>query len=222
MIIYPFTSFGWYRQWEQSRNVRLVAKGTGEQITIEQARSHLRLDTYGSPPSHPDDAMITDVYLPIARAMCEVISGRSFIPQTYEAVFSGFPGYYQQQRLKLGVGPVRGIESVTYQEGGQTMTMDAAGYVLDPTDDSLVPAYGTTWPTVCAPSTMRVRFSAGYDVAGASPYEFIMPAQHLWAVYLALGHVYENRENTTSLNLTAIPMGINAMLLPDSLNNGFA
>lgn len=220
MIIY--TTFGWYRGWERSSNVRLVVKGTGEPITLDQARKHLRLDTFGSPPSHPDDDMIENVYLPIARGMCEVLSGRSFIPQTYEAVFSGMPAYYDCQGLRLGVGPVRGIESVNYIENGQTVTMDPTAYVLDPVDGSLLPAYGTTWPTVFGGTSMRVRFAAGYDPVGSSPYEFIMPSQHLWAMYLALGHVYENRENTSSINLHEIPMGIKAMLQPDSLVNGFA
>jgi uncharacterized phiE125 gp8 family phage protein len=225
---YPY-SWPWYRSFLSQRSLRLVTPASAEHITLEQARQHLRLDTYGSPPSHPDDGLLETVYIPAARAICEAISGRAFAVQTYEVGLGAFGGYpyawVEGNRVKLGLGPVRGITSVIYSDGTTDTTLDGSSYLVDSYTEGgyIYPAYGTTWPSAAAvPNAVRVRFTAGYDVAGASPYEFPLPADYMLAMYLALGHVYENRENTSTLDLKEIPMGIQAILGPSSLVNGFA
>jgi uncharacterized phiE125 gp8 family phage protein len=227
MIIY--SSMPWYRGFLEQRSLRVVTPPSEEPITLAQARQHLRLDTYGSPESHPDDTMLEDIYIPAARAMCEAISGRAFVPAVYERGVNGFPySYvaYDRNGISLGIAPVRGVTSVIYSDGTSDLTMDPANYVVDPYTDGgyIYPAYGTTWPVaVLTPNAVRVRFSAGYDPNdGVSPYEFVMPAQYRHAVLLALGHIYENRESTSTLNLNEIPMGLRWALEPSSLVNGFA
>jgi uncharacterized phiE125 gp8 family phage protein len=218
----------WFSQFLHQRNLRIITPAAEEQISLTTAQEHLRLDVYGSPLGHPDDGILQNVYIPIARAVCESISGRAFVPQTYELGLGQFPCTYvafDRNGIKLGMGPVRGVTSVIYNDGTQDVTLDGSAYVVDPYTDGgfIYPAYGTSWPVAAQrPNAVRVRFTAGYDVAGASPYEFPLPNEYLWAMLLALGHVYENRENTTTLNLAEIPMGIRSLLGPSSLINGFA
>lgn len=224
----PGYPWPWYQAFLAQRSLRLVTGATDEQITLDQAAQHLRLDAYGSPLAYADADMLTAIYIPAARAMCEAISGRAFVPQVFELGIGGFPQNYvafDRNGIKLGIGPVRGVDSVIYNDGTQDVTLDASAYVVDPYTDGgcLYATYGTSWPsTAMAPNTVRVRFSAGYDVPGGSPQDFIMPAEYRWAILLALGHVYENREDTSTLDLKAIPMGIKALLKPNSLVNGFA
>lgn len=230
MINYPPYYYGWpwYNAFLDQRSLRLVTPAAAEHISLANARSHLRLDTYGSPDSHPDDDMLTNVCIPAARAICETISGRAFVPQVFEVGIGAFPLPYVafgRNGVKLGMAPIRGITSVIYSDGSADLTLDPSAYVVDPYTDSgyIYPAYGTSWPTAgTLPNAVRVRFSAGYDTTGSSPFEFPLPSDYLWAMYLALGHVYENRENTTTLDLKEIPMGIRALLGPSSLVNGFA
>lgn len=219
----------WYDAFLAQRSLRLVTPATSEPITLDQARRHLRLDTYGSPEGHEDDALLEQIYIPAARALCESISGRAFVPQEYELALGAFPTQYVafgRNGVKLGIGPVRGVTYVIYNDGTSVVTVDPSVYTLDQFTDGgyIYSAYGTSWPTpATVPGAVRVGFSAGYDIEGASPtYEFVLPAHYRWAMLLALGHIYENREDTTTLNLANIPLGVQAMLGPDSLVNGFA
>lgn len=226
-MIYPYYSFPWYSRYLERRNLRLVSPATAEPISILQARSHLRLDTYGSPEGHPDDDLLTEIYIPAARALCEAISGRSFAPQVFEVSASNFPCSfvaYDRNGIRL-LGPLRGVESVIYSDGTQDVTLDPADYTVDLYNDGgyVYPAYSTNWPTAATlPNSVRVRFSAGYDLPGDSPAEFIMPAHFRYAMLLALGHIYENRESTSTLNLNEIPMGLRFALEGSSMVNGFA
>lgn len=223
MINYAY----WFNQYLAQRSIRLVTPATAEQITLEQARAHLRLDTYGSPEGHPDDEMLQLVYIPAARALCEAISGRSFAPQVFEVGLGQFPCSYvafDRNGIKL-MGPVRGVESVIYSDGTTDLTIDPSSYVVDPYTDSgyVFPPYGSPWPSAYQrPNSVRVRFTAGYDVDPSSPSEFPLPADYKLAMFLALGHIYENRENTVEKALIEIPHGIEALLRPSSMVNGFA
>ena len=48
----------------------LAQEPTVEPITLAEARLHLRLDTFGSPPSHPDDSLV-EAIISAARGMAE-------------------------------------------------------------------------------------------------------------------------------------------------------
>lgn len=229
---YPFNAWNaFYGGWLEQKNLRLVTPTpyTSEQITLAQARDHLRLDLYGSPGSHPDDDLIEKIYIPAAREVCEMISGRAFAPQTYEVGLGSFPWScvaWNRNGISLQIAPVAGVLSLDYTDGnGATQTIDPSGFMLDPyTEPGYVyPIAGGSWPaTQNIPNAIRVRFNAGYDLPGGSPQDRPLPAKYRLAILLALGHIYENRENTSELNLKEIPMGIKSLLTPDSLVNGFA
>lgn len=223
--------YDFYRGFLLQRSLRVVnpAVTPAEPITLADAYAHLRLDLYGSPGSHPDDAILEQVYIPTARAICEMMSGRSFIVQEFEVAYLDFPHRYiafDRNGMQLGIGPVRGITSVIYKDStGADLTLDPSVYIVDPWTEPgwVYGAYGTSWPSALpSANSVRVRFTAGYDLSGASPYEFPLPPHYRWAMLLALGHIYENREQTTPVNLNELPLGLQAMLKPASLVNGFA
>ena len=41
--------------------LKQISPPSVEPISLEKARLHLRLDTSGSPPSHPDDSLVTSL-----------------------------------------------------------------------------------------------------------------------------------------------------------------
>lgn len=212
------------------RSLRIVTPPAGEQVTLTQARTHLRLDTYGSPASHPDDEWLETIGIPAARELCELISGRALAPTVFEVGLGGFPAYcfpYDRREIDLKVGPVVSVASVEYTDtsGATVALVDGTDYVVDRYSEPgfVYPAYGVGWPaTRETPNAVRIRFTAGYDLASASPQDLPLPASYRMAILLALGHFYENREETTTLSLDHIPAGINALLRPESLRRGFA
>ena len=112
--------------------LKLITDGQVEPITLEEARLHLRLDTSGSPPSHPDDSLVT-VLITVARQSAEAYLGRSLVQQTYELALDRFPNPDDvTEAINLQVWPVRSITSVQYQdEDDASQTVDAADYVFD-------------------------------------------------------------------------------------------
>lgn len=218
-----------YGQFLAQRSLRIVTPTTGEQITLDQARQHLRLDLYGSPGSHPDDDLIEEVYIPAAREVCESISGRAMVPQTFELGLGAFPWCgvaWNRDGISLQIGPVAGVLSFTYIDGNAaTQTIDPSGFILDPyTEPGYVyPIAGASWPSAQnIPNAVAIRFNAGYDLPGGSPQDRPLPAKYRAAMLLMLGHLYENREDTSTLKLDTIPNGVASLLLPSSLRNGFA
>jgi uncharacterized phiE125 gp8 family phage protein len=216
----------WHRHLMDGYGFRVVAEPTVEPVGIEEARSHLRIETFGSPAAHPDDEIIESLYIPAAREWCEFYSGQLLATQTVELALDAFPG--RASRFYLPIGPVQSVSSVTYLDAAgveQTMVLDT---------DYSVRAYngrasiylpdGVAWPT---PMTYRygeravfVRYVAGYQ--SESPVTFPVPRSARAAILLVLGHLYENRENSADRKFEEIPLGAAALLDRDRVRLGFA
>lgn len=238
--MYIYSTPSWYREALLRHSVRPLGSAA-EPITLDTARNHLRLDLYGSPLSHPDDGLIQSVYLPAARQHCEVLSGRALAYQEYELTLRCFPvrGYSdypvalyssQYDYIRFPIGPARSINSVIYADANNLdvdLSGSPTGYMFDSYTDEgrLFPAPGSGWPaTYDRPNAVRIRFNAGYDADGASPFELGMPATYTAAILLLLTHFYENRSNTETLSQLPreIEMGVKALLYPERFRRGMA
>jgi uncharacterized phiE125 gp8 family phage protein len=191
-----------------------------EPITLEEARHHLRVDTYGSPATSDDDDWLTDIGIPAARMWAEGYTGLSLAPQTIEIVARQFPAEY----FELPFGPVQAIVSVEYTDAlgvPQPFTdYELDGYRMPAV---LQPAYGFTWPTALDwTNSVRVRYQAGYSLPSHSPAGFVLTSRLKIGILLMLGHLYENREDTSTLNLSLIPNGARTFLDFDRTRRGFA
>jgi uncharacterized phiE125 gp8 family phage protein len=228
-----------YRRWHFEpflrANIKVLEQPTTEPISEEDAIAHLRLTTIGSPPSI-DDSEILAVYRGAAREWCEGYAGRAYAPQTLELGMSRFPGdltfgYHAHTYITLPVGPVRGIDSISYTDGdGNEQTVDSSSYILDNYADParVYLAPGSSWPsTERIPNAAKVRYFAGYDVDGDSPGDMPLPRLVRQAMLLMLGHFYENRENViiaaTRTAAIELPHGAAALLdLAGRTRTGFA
>lgn len=189
-----------FQRW----GVKVIVPASDEQITLEEAYSHLRVTPFGSPLAHPDDALILR-QITASRQFCEAYSAKAFAPQILELGLSRFPsshayGYSSGTHIELPNGPVRGIVFVNYTDGdGATQTMDESTYILDnySSPSRLYLAPTATWPVVQQRlrNAVKVRFAAGYDVQGDSPGDFQLSELVKQAMLLMLGNFYENRES---------------------------
>jgi len=232
---YLYSLLPMYAETLNLRSLRIVTYATEEPITLVTAQQHLRLDLYegnGSPASHPDDELIQSVYIPAAREYCESLSGRAFALQEYEYAMRFFPTCYQSNNpwygIRLPVGPVRQITSITYTTANGEQSVDPSGYCAPFGEDTIYPnPMGGGWPSDAlseVPNAVKIKFTAGYGPLPGSPTDDLqLPARYKNAMLLMLHHFYENRSGTEipSQVPTAIEFGVKALLLPSMLRIGF-
>lgn len=189
-----------------------------EQITLATARLHLRLDTEGSPPSHPDDALVTAL-ITAARESAEAYTGAAIVRQNYTLALDEFPS----GAIALGTWPINSITSITYKDGNNvSQTVSASDYMLDnfakPGQAALQP--NKSWPaTAAVANAVTVTFNAGYTT-GDSPNPYPLPRSIEQAMLLTIGHLYENREAVTLDKKAELPMGAMYLLTPHRIKMG--
>lgn len=218
-------------------NVKVVVFPTAEQLTLADARDHLRLIPYGSPPRHAEDKWIED-NIPVAREWCEGESMLSFVPQTLElglerfpvadAPLSTLPSSSQTLVVNNGIllpfGPVISIESVGYGSVDSLQPIDPSSYYLNTyaKPARLVMKSGV-WPSMTGYGQgIIVQYKAGYSLVGDSPQKYPFPFSLMAAMKLVLAHLFLNREDTSEIKLEQIPIGAQSLMRRHSAKIGFA
>jgi uncharacterized phiE125 gp8 family phage protein len=183
---------------------------TTEPVTLAEAQLHLRLDTIGSPPEHPDDTLVQTL-ITAARENAEHYTGVTIAACDYRV-----KGDATSDQLSLQTYPVTSIASVTYEDGeGVVQTLDPADYELDnfPRPARLV--IKRNFPG----RTLTVTFSAGYTDE-QSPNPFPRPAGIKAAILLMLGNLYDNRESVANAQSYERPQSATYLLTPHRINMG--
>jgi uncharacterized phiE125 gp8 family phage protein len=190
-----------------------------EQVTLEVARLHLRLDEdlEGSPAGHPDDELI-EILISAAREQAESYTGLSLVNREHELNIDSFKGSY----IDLEVWPVSAITEVTYFDSdGVEQIWANDQYRLDNATRParLYPAVNN-WPkTKVRENAVKVTFDAGFtDSEGAFP----CPKVLLQAMLLIIGHLYENRQDVIASGRSGgqleLPMGSIFLMTPHRIN----
>ena len=146
---------------------RITSQPASEPCTAAEAKLAARLTASGL------DSLITSDYIPAARRLCELRTGRSLITQTIAYSGEDWPG----DEIKLEHGPVSAITSITYRDtAGSTQTLSSAYYELRADGDyssarvCLLPGY--TWPALGDyENAFTVTYVAGYGAASDIPKE---------------------------------------------------
>lgn len=200
------------------RKLKAIGSVATEPVSLETARLHLRLDTEGSPPSHPDDALVTAL-ITVAREAVENFTELTVAVNDFQMKLDYFP----TAEINLGTWPVNSITSVTYVDAnGATQTISSADYALDtfskPAQINL--AYGKTWPMVRnQPNAVTVTFEAGYT-GDTSPVSNEMPKALKQAMLLTITDLYENRGAIGSKQNYEIPIMAQYLMIPYRINMG--
>lgn len=188
-------------------NLRTIIEPTVEPITLEDCYQHLRMDPEGSPPTHPDDAMLSSM-ITTARTRAEQVTRRAFVQQTVRMSLPGFPvrrfgndwGDDWIERdgwLELLRPPFAEIVQVRYyDEDNAIQTLAGAAYFV--TEESLVPrlmvAEGYTWPTTyCRDDAVQIDYVVGYAPDGSPPsdYRANVPDQIKDAIKIGVQLLYD-------------------------------
>lgn len=195
------------------RTPKVIAPPTVEPVSLEEARLHLRIDAFDSPLSHPDDPLIL-VLITAAREWCESFTGRTIAAATLEYALDTWP--CDGEPIELPRGAVQAVTSFVYiDSAGDQQTF--ASYQLDTYSDPprILPLTGQTWPDLADQmNAVRVRYLAGFVLAGDSPDPTPLPASFKAAILLLVGHWYERREQSSEVQLQSIPFGVESLLTP--------
>jgi len=176
-----------------------------EPILPAEAKLHLRID------GTEEDAYISSL-ITVARSDVETITRRALITQTWELVMDEWP---DKDWFEIPLPPLQSVTSITYKDAdGDENTFSTDNYVVDTdSEPGRVRLVDTAdWPTddLYPLSAIRVLFVAGYGDAGDD-----VPDPIRQAMYLLIGHYYENREaviNSTGANIQILPMGVSNLL----------
>ena len=181
-----------------------------EPVSLAEAQLHLRLDVAGSPPSHPDDAIV-EALIVAAREYAEYYTSQAFARQSYALSLKEFP---QDQEIDLGIWPVLSVDSVTYlDEDGQAQALNPDLYFIDNQSKParIVGKFQARWPTALdQANSIQIVFKAG--CTDGSPNDYPVPKSVKQAILLTLGHLYENRETVTGAQKYQLPMGAESLL----------
>lgn len=171
-------------------------------VSLDEAKAHLRVD-------HTDDDDVINGLIAAAVDYLDGwtgILGRALVKQSWRQEFAGFGC------LRLQVGPVSGVEVITYFDSrNQTQTLPDTAYVMR-TDarGSYVdlPPQGI-WPSAYVrPDAVSVTYEAGSATAAE------VPAAIKAAIMLMVASWYRNREATSDGAATELPIGVAALLAP--------
>jgi uncharacterized phiE125 gp8 family phage protein len=194
--------------------LELVTAADVEPITLAEAKAHLRLGS-----STSEDALVVGL-IQAAREHVEAHTRRRLVTQHWRLYFDSFgrygyragAGYPDDCGLVLGdVAPVSAIDSVKYLDtAGVLQTLSSTVYQLVPSSPArLVLAYSQAWPDIRGDREgVRVEVTCGYGLAAK------VPASIKQAVLLIVGHLFENRENSSAIALQELPLGVAALLSP--------
>ena len=203
---------------QEIRKLKAIGTVQTEPVDLATARLHLRLDTEGSPPSHPDDSLV-EALITVARESVENFTELTVAVNDFQLKLDVFP----VDSINLGTWPVNSITSVTYVDGnGASQTINSADYVLDtfskPAKIDL--AYGKTWPQVRnQPNAVTVTFEAGFT-GDTSPVQNEMPKALKQAMLLTITDLYENRGAIMTKQNYEIPVTAQYLMAPYRINMG--
>ena len=114
--------------------------------------------------------------------------------------------------VQLPVVPVSNIDSFQYVDSAEvTQSLTPSDYILDADNGRLQPSSDlTVWPQTAAQiNAVTITYTAGYGDAMAD-----IPARLRTALYMLVGHWYENRESYSVFSLTRVPDGFHEIVDP--------
>lgn len=194
---------------------KIITAATTEPITLAEARSHLRIEAFGSPLAHPDDAQIA-MMITSAREWCEQYTSRAFAVQTIEMAMDIFP-----DAIELPLVPTNSITSVTYSDtANATQTLSNTVYLLDDYSkpNKLALTLNSVWPSTSeVTNNIKVRMVVGNT-------SVTIPSPIKSAILLLIGSLYENRQedlqSSSRATFNSLPLGVYNLLQPYRLALG--
>lgn len=190
----------------------ITALDTVPMISLEDCRKHLRITPdQGSPAYHEDDDLVLG-FLAAAREYVEGYTGLALTPRTVELLLDKFP----VSEILLPLAPLVSVTSVKYLDGDNVeQTVLSTDYTIDKSQRPgwLYVASGiASWPSALSVvNAVSIRYVVGFSLYSDGVQTHPLPKTLRVSVLLVLGHLYENREQSTEASLQEIPLGVQAL-----------
>lgn len=185
--------------------LKLITAPTTEPVTVTEVETHLRLAA-GSENTY------LATLIAAAREYCEMFQNRAYITQTWELTLDGWPCF----PLKIPMPPLISVTSIKYFDTAdvETLWADTNYYVdTDSEPGRIGLGYNIVLPTTTLRSlnAIKIQYVAGYSASGDVPQSIKQ------AILLLVGHMYENRETVSPVELKEIPFAVSALLWLDRI-----
>jgi len=194
-------------------NIKILARGTAEPVTLAEAKLHMRVDL------SDDDALITSM-ISAARDMVERYTSRTLIYTAYRQTMDNWPYDIELPRspaIEAAANLVTGIAYITprirYYDGDgnqQTMTYAANDFevLLDNNPPLLVLPPSGMWPITypLQRGAIEIDWIAGYGSASTG-----IPQLLRLAIMMLVAHWYEHREAVGSFG-SEVPLAVDSVL----------
>jgi uncharacterized phiE125 gp8 family phage protein len=155
---------------------KLITAPTGEPVTLEEVKSHLRI-------TNEDEDDYISALIVTARKSIERYLNRALMTQTYDYYLENW-----KDVIRLPFPPLVSVTSVTYNGN---LTLSTSVYDVVNYDDPgyIKRKYETSWPTLdVRPDAVVIRYVCGYGDAQDVPEDI----RH--AILLTCGDLYAHRE----------------------------
>jgi len=178
-------------------SLKLITAPAHEPVTLAEVKDHLRVDTTD------EDALISALII-AARQWAEEYTGRQFMAATWDWMLDVIPDGFS-----VPLPPLQSVTSIKYLDtDGAEQTLVSTAYRVDAISEPgrIALAYGQTWPSIYSViNAVTVRFVAGYTT---------VPEPIRQAVLIMVGELYEQRQDSASYQVNAVPFGVRALLAP--------
>lgn len=181
--------------------VQVITKPADLPVSLADTKGRLEVD------SSDWDAKITSMIKgAVARIDGPSGIGYALMVQTWRKTFDCFPAM-----IKLPGAPIKSVTSIKYLDAaGVEQTLDAADYRADFSGEParIVPAIGKAWPAT-SPTIGAVWVDY---VLGEADADDVL-ADLIDAVYLTVGHRFENRTAVVMGQSSELPLGVRSILV---------
>jgi len=184
---------------------KLVTPPTEEPISLAEAKLYLRMD-------HDNEDVLIQSMVTAAREYCEQVQRRVYMNQQWEL----YPDTVEKSYTLKHPTPVRAIDSVVYHlADGTDQTLAAEKYVLDArslTEPAKLFLLESPSGKIDPYKPITITADCGFEETSD------MPKRWMQAMYLLMGHWYENREAWTPHGTgIRIPFAFEALLMTDTV-----
>ncbi len=180
-----------------------------EALTLGEVKSWLRIDE----DLTDDDVLLESLIGAVAR-YTEATKNLALTTQKWNLYFEQFPC-----EIEIPQWPVISVDAIKYiDSSGAQQALSPLTYQVDLTKfvPEIRPVYGSFWPNArCQYKAVQVELTLGYGAAAQ------VPAHVKAGMLMAIGHLYENREDTVAKNfeLVHVPMGFHHCLASEAIVN---
>lgn len=190
----------------------LVAAPAVPLLSVAEAKQQVVVD-------HSDDDALLERLVAAANDWLDgesSILGRALITQTWRLTLSAPP---RERFLRLPIPVAQSVSAITYYDETNTeQTLAAPNYrLISQAEYGLVELVdGANWPNTCRRAdAMSVEYVTGYGDTAADVPEAIRHAAALLVAYW-----YDNRSAVTERSMSAMPLGVQALLANYRLARG--